>query len=211
MNLQERFFTVFPGNTAQRHSEWERIHKAYTGPKRHYHNLSHLQQMFTELGHYPEPIAQPEALDIAIFYHDLVYNPLRKDNEAASARLAATALQAIEPAQPEQYKNTTLPIPKITRWITATKDHRIPAGHTDPDLAVLLDIDLCILGSSEAEYATYAANVRREYSIYPDLLYYPARKKAMRTFLERDNIYRTAFFRAKYEAQARKNIRNEIS
>ncbi|PHI19057.1 hypothetical protein CEQ90_14880 [Lewinellaceae bacterium SD302] len=182
---------------------WQEIYSAYSTKGRHYHNLAHLEKMFSELDRYPDGLADKQSLSLAIFYHDLVYNPLRKDNEAASARRASELLSTTNIA--------TLLVQQIETQILATKDHRIPSGNTDPDLPVLLDIDLAILGSSEMEYNEYRRNVRKEYRFYPDFLYYPARRKAMRTFLEREHIYHTDCFRDLYGVKARENIKREIN
>jgi predicted metal-dependent HD superfamily phosphohydrolase len=67
------------------------------------------------------------------------------------------------------------------------------------------------LGYTWDKYREYCQQVRKEYAIYPDFLYNPGRKKALQHFLDMDVIFKTGFFRNKYEIQARKNIVQEIS
>lgn len=55
----------------------------------------------------------------------------------------------------------------------------------------------------------YTKQIRKEYSIYPDFLYKPGRKKVLEHFLQLENIFKTDYFKTKYEVQARKNIESE--
>lgn len=185
---------------------WKALADQYQAKGRHYHNLHHLEKMFSELGNYPIPIYDQDALLLSIFYHDIIYNPSRKDNEVKSAETLQKLLLALGIEPLEKYETNTSLVKKTYAQIVATKDHLIPVENDDPDLGVLLDIDLAILGSDPEQYQAYTTAIRQEYRRYPDLLYYPARRKAMRKFLARPSIYHTAFFRSKYEVKARKNI-----
>lgn len=92
--------------------------------------------------------------------------------------------------------------------IEATKEHKLS---NDNDTNLLLDIDLSILGKSTAEYRKYCDNIRKEYLMYPDFMYNKGRKKVLKSLLELDSIYKTDFFKQKYENQAKENLRQEIS
>ena len=78
------------------------------------------------------------------------------------------------------------------------------------DNAYLLDLDLSILGTDWEIYNKYTQNIRKEYKIYPDILYKPGRKKVLKHFLERDSLYFTERFKTKFEKQARNNLIQEI-
>jgi predicted metal-dependent HD superfamily phosphohydrolase len=67
---------------------WAEIEKSYSNPKRYYHTLSHLQQFYYELEAAKELIQNRDALLFSLFFHDLVYNPLRRDNEERSTIIA---------------------------------------------------------------------------------------------------------------------------
>jgi predicted metal-dependent HD superfamily phosphohydrolase len=88
----------------------------------------------------------------------------------------------------------------------ATKRHE----PSDDEIDLFTDADLSILGSSPDVYQLYSQQVRQEYSIYPDLLYKAGRKKMLLHFLEMEHIYKTSFFRNKYETTARRNLENEL-
>jgi len=179
-------------------SEWTSIEAAYAG--RAYHNLNHLEEM---LGHFtalPTDIAPaaPPTFGIALIYHDLVYSAGRKDNEAKSADLAASALREIgTDISQEQY---------CRKLIMATKTH----AATTEDEALLVDLDLAVLARPATGYDAYAKAVRQEFSRFPGFLYRPGRKKALRHFLEKNRIYQTDYFHQRFEDAARTNLEREI-
>ncbi len=78
------------------------------------------------------------------------------------------------------------------------------------DINYLLDADLSVLGKDRETYLVYTQMIRKEYSIYPDFLYKPGRKKVLRHFLELENIFKTEYFRDQYETQAKENIETEL-
>lgn len=199
-------------------SDWELIAKAYHG--RAYHNLNHLEEM---LGHLPglsastAPATAPslreiggpeEALlelgtapifGIALIYHDIVYRAGRKDNEARSADQAVAFLQKAGASEADQSR--------CRKLIMATKTHE---AATEEE-GVLVDLDLAVLARDPAGYDKYARNVRKEFSLFPNFLYRPGRKKALLHFLEKPYIYHGEAAREKWEAKARGNIKNELS
>lgn len=173
---------------------------AYQEETRHYHNISHLLQLVSLQQAYADRIRDNEVVLFSIFFHDMIYNARYSDNEEKSATAAVTHLRKIGfPADKTAAVND---------FIIATKTHI--NTQNDPDLDYFLDFDLQILGTSPEAYRQYTQQIRQEYSIYPDLLYKPGRKKAMQHFLEMPTIFRTPVFRELYEAQARQNIRAEI-
>ena len=179
-------------------SYWHEIVAEYSNKDRHYHNLTHLYDLFAELHPLKEKFSQWEAVIFALVYHDIVYNTLKSNNEERSAGLAVKRLTGW--SCPKEV------IDCCSRLIRATKHHQ-PA---DYETNLFTDADLAILGASPERYREYADNVRREYSLYPDLLYNPGRKKVLRHFLEMERIYKTEEFRMKYETQARANLEEEL-
>ena len=168
---------------------------------RHYHNFEHLAAMFRHFDNHHENLQRPENVALAIFFHDAVYKPARKDNEEASANLAKKSLSLIGLAAEQ--------IGTVASFILTTKSHDWHSGDY-PDLAWLLDFDLSILGTDWPVYLQYSQQIRREYHIYPDLLYRPGRRKALTHFLERPEIFHTPYFRRQFEQKARQNLTKEI-
>ena len=174
---------------------------AYSSAGRHYHNLHHIAALLQLSAGHTANIADRDALDLAIFYHDAVYDAKRSDNEAKSAALARAQLSALGIA-PDR-------VDKIARWIEATK-HSSAAPTGDRDLDHLLDFDLSILAAAPAVYEAYTSAIRREYAIFPDLLYRPGRAKVLRAFIATPAIYRMPELAAKWEARARANLAEEL-
>ena len=135
----------------------------------------------------------------SIFYHDIIYKVTRKDNELKSALLAQNRMTELG-----------VPVEKIKKCfqqIVATQHHETA---DDNGTQYLLDIDMAILGEDPAIYKNYTQKVRKEYGIYPDLIYKPGRKKVLQNFLKQERIFQTKEFYERCEKQARENIKNEI-
>ena len=178
---------------------WTEIEKNYSNKNRHYHNLSHLEYMLDKALYYEDNLNDLDTVLFSIFYHDIVYSSNRQDNEQSSAELAHDRLTKLG-----------LSSEKITNChnqILATKDH---INSTDNDTNLFLDFDLAILGESPENYKDYSENIRKEYAIYPNVLYNKERKKVLLHFLEKKSIYHCKTFQVRYEQQARKNLKAEL-
>lgn len=202
MNLPERFDhhgLKFINERQLIQNFWAEIDEKYTGKGRHYHNLQHLENMFSELDAVKNYISDFSIITFSVFYHDVIYDATSKANEEKSAAFAASRLERMNIDQ-EMIK-------KVSEQIIATKAHHFA---DDPDTNYLLDADLSVLGKDRATYMDYTRKIRKEYSIYPDFLYKPGRKKVLQHFLELASIFKTDEFRDKYEDRAKENIKWEI-
>ncbi|PIY11448.1 MAG: hypothetical protein COZ18_04030 [Flexibacter sp. CG_4_10_14_3_um_filter_32_15] len=170
----------------------------YKENTRHYHNWDHIKAMIKGLDNYPEEINDRLSIELAIWFHDAIYVPLRKDNESRSAKFFHEQLSHYLPIERTG---------KVMSYIEATKNH---SKTIDKDLQVLLDLDLAILGQSKAVYQNYANQVREEFGYVPNFLYKRGRKLVLKSFLDRPVIYQTSVFREELEEQARENIREEL-
>jgi len=135
-----------------------------------------------------------------LFYHDIVYNALKSNNEEKSADLAKLRMETIK-VPSSIIKNCEL-------QILATKKHLLNSGS---DTNYFLDADLSILGKDLKTYTDYSQNVRKEYAYYPSLIYNPGRKKVLKHFLEMNKIFKTDHFSKKYEIQAKANLSFEFN
>lgn len=176
--------------------------KRYSQPNRHYHNLTHIHAMLAKVDAHAARLADADAMRFAVWFHDVIYKPIWKDNEEKSAAFAERTLPLLNfPADR---------IRRVKEWILRTKDHTLQLPSDDNDTRFLIDCDLMILGTDPAGYETYCGQIRREYGIFPDMLYQPGRLKVLRRFLEMPAIYRTPYFQSLFEKQARENLRAEI-
>ena len=182
---------------------YQEIERKYTSGGRHYHNLHHIAALLRYCEQFAHELNDQDVVLFAVFYHDIIYNVLRKDNEPRSAQLAVKRLQALQvPAEK---------IAQVKLYIEATQTHAITTAVTHMgDLQLFLDFDMSILAADWEVYEAYTRQVRKEYRIYPDKLYYPGRKKFLEHCLQAQHIFQTEVFREKYEMMARENIRREL-
>jgi predicted metal-dependent HD superfamily phosphohydrolase len=174
----------------------ERLVAAYSEPHRHYHSLQHLQECLAHFSQAAGSAIHPGEVEIALWFHDAIYELRGKDNERLSADWARQALQAAGAASDAQAR--------VHALIMATCHQATP---TEPDQQLLVDIDLAILGADPARFAQYDQQVKAEYSWVPGFLYRMKRKEVLQGFLKRPHIYSTHHFRQKLEAQARLNLK----
>ncbi|MDA7881453.1 hypothetical protein N9A94_04040 [Akkermansiaceae bacterium] len=166
----------------------------YSEPHRHYHNFDHLGKMLAWLDR-----VSPgnDVIELAIWYHDCIYEPLEKDNEAQSARHFREQLGS--------FLDDAI-VDNVERLVMAT-DPRLPrSGEADEDL--LVDIDLSILGSAPVEYENYRQAVRREYAMVSDEDFRLGRKAVLEGLLAQQ-LYVTESFRS-LQTQAEENISKEL-
>ena len=177
---------------------WQEIERQYSDPSRHYHTMVHLQNLISELLPVQSSFKNWNVVVFAVAYHDVIYKASKSNNEEKSAELAVKRLSGI--AVPEES------IVRCKEFILATKRHQ----QVDDEIDLFTDADLSILGGNADAYRSYTKQIRKEYAIYPDLLYKPGRRKVLQHFLEMHHIFKSEYFRDKYEAAARQNLEDEL-
>jgi predicted metal-dependent HD superfamily phosphohydrolase len=178
---------------------------AYTAAGRHYHDLRHIEALLGLADACANLIADHEALEAAIWFHDAIYDTRCHDNEERSAALAVARLAGATDDDR---------IARLAAMIRATAGHAVPDfadAAARRDCALFLDMDLTILGSPPAEFDAYEAAVRREYDWVLDPHWKLGRRAVLAQFLERPAIYATRHFRASHEAAARRNLARAIA
>jgi predicted metal-dependent HD superfamily phosphohydrolase len=174
--------------------------KSYSERHRHYHTLAHLAAVFECLETHADEIGDPARLAFATWYHDVVYDPRRSDNEAKSAERAMKELDQLG-ASGELRSH-------VVQLILATKSHTM--GGRDYDDDIFLDADFAILGAPEDIYRQYVKDVRAEYAHLDDAAWNARRSSFLKTIAAADRIFRTGIFEGSYAAQARANIAWEL-
>lgn len=173
---------------------------AYSEPHRAYHNLRHLEECLRELDAVYEQARQPAVLEMALWFHDAVYDPqTTSENEEMSADWARDVLE--ESGAPNDL------IDQVRRLILLTKHH---VADATPDAGLMCDIDLAILGQSEERVEEYERAIRQEYRWVPEQDYRTGRGRVLETFLNRKSIYVTEIFADRYEAAARSNLKASL-
>ena len=170
---------------------------AYSAPGRHYHNLTHIEDCLGLLSSVDNlSTAERDLLVRAIWWHDAVYDPRKSDNEEQSALLAE---QAVSSDIREQ----------VGRLIRLTKSHQVAPG--DRLGAILISIDLSILGAEADRYDAYAASIRKEFAHVPDAAYRSGRSDVLQRFMARPVIFPDPDFATRYDQRARANMAREIA
>lgn len=172
----------------------------YEAEGRHYHNLAHVQYMLEMICSLPAGEYDKTAVQLAVWFHDVIYNPQRLDNEKQSA---AYARQCLAPWLPPAL------VDEVVRLILLTAGHETTA--TDANGSVLLDADLATLGADPAVYDRYSAAIRREYAWVPEEIYRRERAKLLARFLQKERIFNCDTFRERFEERARQNLRRELA
>src|SRR5688572_15448512 len=67
--------------------------RAYSSPDRYYHNLTHIQDCLSVFDQTSSLVAHPEEVELAIWFHDAVYDTRRSDNEQKSAEWAEAVIE----------------------------------------------------------------------------------------------------------------------
>jgi predicted metal-dependent HD superfamily phosphohydrolase len=172
----------------------------YAEPHRRYHTLQHLGECLAWFERVRQAPDRPAEVEMALWFHDAIYDLGSPTNEARSADWAHAALRdagvAAEPAL------------RVRALILATQHSALPHGR---DEQVLVDIDLSILGAPAPRFAEYEQQIREEYAHVPDLLFRLKRRDVLEGFLARPEIYATPVLHHELEAQARANLRTALA
>jgi predicted metal-dependent HD superfamily phosphohydrolase len=187
------------------HALWQDIATRYNETTRAYHTLRHLQQLFAQFEQIKHKLNEPHIVALALFYHDVIYDPLRIDNEQKSAEYAAETLLPYLSAEQCEH---------LYALIMMTANHQL-TGLSDPkkinDAAYLLDMDLSILGAPWSQYERYAQAVRQEYSHVPLAEYRTGRIAVLNRLLAHPKLYLTHYYYERLETLARDNTQRELT
>ena len=187
------------GASASDDALFSRLVECYSEAHRKYHTMQHLKECFAHLESVRSFAERAGEVELALWFHDAIYDTRRKDNEERSAEWARDSALAAGLAADQASP--------IYQLVMATRHNAVPVG---TDAAVLVDIDLGILGAEVERFDEYEIQVREEYSWVPGPLYRAGRKKVLQGFANRGSIYSTEYFRDKYEARARTNIARSL-
>ena len=171
----------------------------YAEPHRAYHTLQHLRECFEALASGASLAEHLAEVQLALWFHDAIYDTRAQDNEEQSARWASESL-----AQAGAQEDA---VARVHDLVMATKHAAVPTGR---DAQLLVDVDLSILGAPEARFAEYERQVRREYAWVPEDGFRRARARVLESFLARPRIYSTRWFEQRLEERARANLSRSI-
>lgn len=183
----------------------------YEEPSRFYHTIEHIIDC---LGHVPvvretEGMTRPRVfyaeiliIELALWYHDVIYDPQKRDNEAQSCELlrahaeqlhlrSEIVLRACDAIMATRYSVSEPPQDKCAKWV--------------------VDLDLHILATPESVFDDFERRVREEYTFVDDDTWIAGRTMVLQRFLDRDWIYQTALYRRRFEGEARRNLKRSLA
>ncbi|MGZ8946011.1 MAG: HD domain-containing protein, partial [Methylococcaceae bacterium] len=199
VSLNKRFEDLWqrclvPNSNADSELVYLDLLQRYSKPDLNYHNMSHLIQCLEELDMALHLIPHPDAVEMALWYHDAVYIPGRTDNEQKSAELFLNDATA---CFSNDFKS------KVEKLILATTHRDAPRND---DECFIVDIDLSSFGSDWGDFLADSLNLREERIDLSDSAYFEAHTRFLKLLLARKRIFYTDFFYLRYEQTAVQNI-----
>lgn len=176
----------------------EALLAAYREPQRYYHTLQHLEECFAGFDDLSGLALHPAEVELALWFHDAIYDTRRRDNEERSAQWAR---ELIAPLSAESAG-------RVCGLVMATRHEAVPQGI---DAQIVVDVDLSILGAPAERFDEYELQVRREYAWLPLPVYQRERRTLLEAFLARPRLFNTMEFVSRYEERARANLARALA
>jgi predicted metal-dependent HD superfamily phosphohydrolase len=188
-----------PGESAAAETVYVRLIELYGEPHRHYHTLNHIRHCLREFDRAAALMDDPNAVEMALWFHDAIYQPGAKDNEWRSAELFRQWSDGrVDPAFPQRVRDLVM-----------ATTHRESPGRGDAGLVV--DIDLSSFGLPWEACEQDGRLIRAEFAGTADDQYYPGQLRFLRALQGRPTFFCTEFFQQRYEWVARENVARIIA
>ncbi|WP_233492570.1 metal-dependent phosphohydrolase [Blastococcus sp. TF02A-30] len=200
MSVAFEAWAQLAGDSPTSRTEWAALVAAWSEPHRRYHDLGHLAAVLGIVDGLAADATDPDAVRLAAWYHDAVYDPQRSDNEEVSAARARAGLRGLVPDER---------IAEVERLVLLTAGHAAEPG--DANGAVLCDADLAVLAAPPEAYAAYASAVREEYGHLDDDVFTAGRIAVLEQLLALPRLYRLPAVAGEWEPRARANVAAEIA
>ncbi|MDO6462384.1 hypothetical protein Q4485_16865 [Granulosicoccaceae sp. 1_MG-2023] len=189
---------LLPGVADRSGAVFDALERRYGESHRHYHNAGHIDLCLDLFDDVRGQLNDDDAVELAIWFHDVVYDGRLTDNEARSADWFAE--------QSEGQFSAALRGRVRELILSTTHDHH-PVG---TDEKVLLDIDLASFGLDWAQFAEDGVNIRREQPHLSDEAFFGKQMAFQESLLRRQRFYLTDYFFRRFETKARENLRRHL-
>lgn len=170
----------------------------YSEPHRRYHTLDHIRHCLGQLDRARHLAADPDAIELAVWFHDVIYDPTVDDNELRSARFFDSQLGVHLPGEQAA---------RVHRLIMATE---YPSEPDDGDARLMVDIDLSSFALPWEEFMHDTHAIQAEFAHVPEEQFIAGKLKFLESMLSRPRFYLTDYFHDRLEARARSNIERHI-
>lgn len=169
------------------------LERQYSTPGRHYHTLAHLDAVLSVFDQLRVFAPNPDVAELALWLHDVVWEPMHDDCEQRSVEWAMDRLPAL---------------PALPALILETR--HLAAASVSPDAAVVRDADLSILAADEPAFDAYEQAVRAEYAMLPNAQFNAGRARILADFAGRQPLYFTPTGQS-WEPRARANLARSLA
>jgi predicted metal-dependent HD superfamily phosphohydrolase len=193
-------WVALAGDSPTSRTEWSALIAAWSEPHRRYHDLAHLAAVLGLVRELSGAAADPDAVRLAAWYHDVVYDPMRQDNEEVSAMRARAGLRGLVSDDR---------IAEVERLVLLTAGHDPAPG--DGNGAVLCDADLAVLAGPPDAYVAYATALREEYGLLSDDEFTRGRIAVLQSLVALPALYRTPEAARQWTEPAHANLAAELT
>jgi predicted metal-dependent HD superfamily phosphohydrolase len=173
----------------------QQLMDSYSEPQRYYHTLDHIEHCLSLFDNISSKLKSPHALELAIWFHDVIYQPGAANNEQLSAdQFMRTTKNRFD----DSLRNT------VYQHIMATLHLHSEMNHADTQYMV--DIDLSSFGLPWPEFIHDSENLRREMAHLSNEDYCRKQSAFQQALMDRPRFFRSDYFYQNYESQARQNL-----
>ena len=163
------------------------------GADRRFHNLNHISDCLRRFDEVAPLLANPDAVELAIWFHDAVYVPGDADNERNSTELFLAGSKGADPA----FRR------RVCTLILTTRHQQQAPGD---DRGFIEDIDLAGFGGPWEEFMRHGDLLREEFAAQSDAQYFGGQAWFLGLLKRRRWFFSTDYFRKRYEARAQENL-----
>ena len=193
---RQRFETLWSRRIGDgAHAVFDELAALYGEPHRRYHTAEHIEYCLRQFDLAADRMDERDSVEMALWFHDAIYDIPAKENELRSAELFAARARG---RGSERFRSN------VHRLVMATT-------HLDPppatvDESFIVDIDLSSFGRPWEEFLDDSRAVRAELPHLSDTEFYPRQRRFLESLAARPVFCFTEFFRDRHEARARRNI-----
>jgi predicted metal-dependent HD superfamily phosphohydrolase len=173
---------------------YARLTRLLGAPYRRYHTLAHIHDCLRRLDRVAPLLKDADAVELGLWFHDAIYEMDSGTNEQQSAELFESLAKGADPALRR----------RVCGLIMATRHQRSERDH---DRRYMVDIDLAGFGASWDDFMRNGTLLREESPKKSDAQYHSGQVSFLRRLQRRRHVFATEYFRDRYEARARANLR----
>jgi predicted metal-dependent HD superfamily phosphohydrolase len=181
------------------------LRQRYSEPHRAYHGQAHVDALLSGFADEGLHVENGAAVELAIWYHDAIYDPAATDNEARSADLLVAEMRGLA---------TPSIVSPAESMVRATASHVLPSDLPEAlrnDMATFLDLDMAILGAEPADYDVYESGIAAEYvPVHGLTKFREGRSTFLGGMLSRERLFHTERFHQSLDMAARANMRRGL-